>query len=97
MPTVYFDAFAHDYLDDPFVGLAGELLAQLPDKDAHAQILKKAARGGSTLELGYKTRDPSSNAGAFDASDLEAVKDIGRDMAQDASSLASSYVQMTEG
>lgn len=42
--TVYFDAFANDFLDDPLTGLAGAISKQLPaDTDARARRIFKGA------------------------------------------------------
>jgi len=53
--TVYFDAFAHDYLDDPLVALMGVLIAELePDGPAEKSTWAKFK------EAGWKLRKPAT-------------------------------------
>lgn len=56
--TIYFDAFAHDYLSDPLISLVGALSARVPQKDktkltkirkAASEFIKPATRIGLSL------------------------------------------------
>nr|WP_321507521.1 P-loop NTPase fold protein [uncultured Celeribacter sp.] len=60
--TVYFDAFQHDFLDDPLIALTGVISERFTKNEKHSKIwgkLKKAA---------YKLRKPAVRLGAFAAS-----------------------------
>jgi hypothetical protein len=81
-PVVYFDAFQHDFADDCFIALAGEVIALAdsvaPNKRrddlvrSAVKVAKVLARSG--LKLGVKT----ATLGALDLADLgDAAKDIG--------------------
>ncbi|MGA3306147.1 MAG: P-loop NTPase fold protein [Stellaceae bacterium] len=49
VPSVYFDAFANDYLADAFIALAGETIAQVNATDKPAKkALKKFKEGSLT-------------------------------------------------
>ena len=47
--TVFFDAFRHDFVDDPLVGLTGAISERLGSQGAKAQPLKKAKEAVSKL------------------------------------------------
>jgi len=47
--TVYFDAFRHDFMDDPLIGLTGVISEQLKDGDKENRIWKKAKEAASKL------------------------------------------------
>jgi len=60
--TVYFDAFQHDFLDDPLIALTGVISERFTNDAEHSKTwnkLKKAA---------YKLRKPAVRIGAFAAS-----------------------------
>ena len=62
-PVIFFDAFEHDYVDDPFLALAGVILSELdnlkPSKKKKEEFKKKLfhlgkAIGGASLKAGVK-------------------------------------------
>jgi hypothetical protein len=75
-PVVYFDAFEHDYFDDAFLAIAGEIIALAEDKrqadtPAGQKFYNKAkgvakVLGGSGLRLAVK----AATLGAVDTVDL---------------------------
>ena len=47
--TIYFDAFAHDYLDDPLVALTGAIAHRFGAKNGHLKALDKAKAAAAKL------------------------------------------------
>lgn len=47
--TVYFDAFQHDYMDDPLIGLTGVLTERFDNKGPKAKWLKTATEAAAKL------------------------------------------------
>ena len=47
--TVFFDAFRHDYMDDPLVGLTSALSERLGDQDKKTNPLRRAKEAASKL------------------------------------------------
>ena len=86
-PVIYFDAFAHDYADDAFLALAGEILglaAELKEVDASAvsAFKKKAITVGkvltrSALKIGVKV----ITAGILEADDFSSISESVSDVA----------------
>ena len=85
--TVYFDAFAHDYLDNPLIALTGVLTEQLEQEDSkREQTLKKVRsiasklwRPAARIGLAVATSGISEGAGAvtkiaIDATGAEIAK-----------------------
>jgi hypothetical protein len=91
-PVVYFDAFEHDFVDDCFTALAGEVIAlgdslkerkRLEDLvSAAVRVSKVLARSG--LKLGVK----AATLGALDLTDLG---DAAKDISAEASAVADKY------
>lgn len=94
-PTIYFDAFAHDHLDDPFVGLAAELVdaLKLPEGD-EASLRQKASRAGAQLlTWGTKIAVRAATLGVINAADLDAIEGIKEEISKDVSDAASAYIE----
>lgn len=47
--TVYFDAFAHDYLDDPLVAIIGTIADRFEPDDVSSKALAKAKAAAAKL------------------------------------------------
>lgn len=47
--TVYFDAFANDFLDDPLTSLARDITARIPTSDSKMERAKKTLKGAAAL------------------------------------------------
>jgi predicted KAP-like P-loop ATPase len=84
LDVIYFDAYAADYFDDPFVSFSGEIL-ELADKHipggkelSERQEFKETAvevgkrLAGLAIKVGFR----AALLGAVESSDLEAVKEI---------------------
>lgn len=49
--TVYFDAFKHDFMDDPLIGLTGTINERLGESGSEAKLWRKAKEAASKLAL----------------------------------------------
>ena len=98
---IYFNAYAHDYADEPFIAFCGEILS-LAEKsfadDEAIQALKKdfkskAKRIGARL-LGTSARIGAKalTLGILKDSDLDAIDSLRNDIADAASSKLSSFM-----
>lgn len=95
--VIYFDAFEHDYLDDPLVGLVGAILQHPADgswqgkalrnvKSAASKLLRPAARIGLAVASGGATElAPVALDSALQATEREAEKAIDALWAKEAS------------
>ncbi|MBS7544645.1 KAP family P-loop NTPase fold protein [Ancylobacter oerskovii] len=99
-PVIYFDAFAHDHIDNAFLAIAGEVIGLAKakkdlEKSTISRFVDKAAKTGrillrSTIKVGVK----AATLGAIDATDLEEeLKDISGDIAKATSEHADDYVR----
>jgi len=99
VPVVYFDAFAHDHLDDAFLTLAAEVIAlaqaKKGDKKPIESFTAKAVGASKVLasgaaRLAVKAAVRGVTAGTLSAADIEdEVSDV---IAQDASNLADKQI-----
>jgi len=98
-PVIYFDAFANDYIDDAFIAIAGEVIAQSEKEKkgktpAHKKFLNTAARAGrAILRSGTKIGVKAATLGALDAADIAELKSVAGDLASEASSKSDEYVK----
>lgn len=98
-PVIYFDAFANDYIDDAFLAIAGEVVAlsqqsKKANTPAHKKFLNKAARAGrAILRSGTKIGVKAATLGALDFADLEDLKSIGDDLAEEVSTKSDEYIK----
>lgn len=98
---IYFDAYEHDYSDDPFVSFCAEIISlagrEFQDSDA-IQVLKedfrsKAKRlGGKLLCTGTRIGVKALTLGILRDSDIDALNSIRTDLADSSSSAASAAV-----
>ena len=94
-PVIYFDAFAHDYFDDAFLAIAGELIALADeatriDKGKLTDFKTKAGRAAkiiarASLKMGVR----AVTLGAGKAEDLEGLADA---LASEAESLVDEHI-----
>ena len=98
-PVIYFDAFANDYIDDAFLAIAGEVIALSQEKKkastpAHKKFLNRAARAGrAILQSGTKIGLKAATLGVLDAADLDDLKSIADDIAEEASTKTGEYIK----
>lgn len=89
--SIYFDAFEHDYSDDPFICLSAELLTffesvgadELTLKDKMASVGKGVLKAG--LNLGLKVL-------TLNAVDGTALENVGSDIAQELSTITDKQI-----
>lgn len=89
--SIYFDAFEHDYSDDPFICLSAELLTffesvgadELTLKDKMASVGKGVLKAG--LNLGLKVL-------TLNAVDGTALENVGADIAQELSTITDKQI-----
>ncbi len=100
--SVYFDAFANDYVDDPFIAVASEI-TRLAEADFRSnkqkakkleKFKKSASRVGSQL-LAWTTRVgvKAATLGVIKDADIEAIKSIKDDLAKGASDVIGKLVE----
>lgn len=98
---IYFNAYAHDYADEPFIAFCGEILS-LAEKsfadDAAIQALKKDFKS-KAKKIGAKLLGTSARIGAkaltlgiLKDSDIDAIDSLRTDIADAASSKLSSFM-----
>jgi predicted KAP-like P-loop ATPase len=98
-PVIYFDAFASDYIDDAFLAIAGEVIALSQQKKkastpAHKKFLNRAARAGrAILRSGTKIGVKAATLGVLDAADLDDLKAIADDIAEETSARTDEYIK----
>lgn len=95
IPVIYFDAFAHDHIDDAFLSLASEVIALAQEKKADKEPLSnftaktlnasKVLAGGAA-RLAAKAVVRGVTAGTLSAADVE--EEISDSVVQDASNFA---------
>ncbi|BBF81453.1 KAP family P-loop NTPase fold protein [Asticcacaulis excentricus] len=75
-PVIEFDAFANDYYDDPFIPLAGEIVALAKDQGIKTAISEKAKKVAFALAKGFvKVGTKLVTLNAVDGSLIDSVKD----------------------
>ncbi len=99
--SIYFDAFEHDYSDDPFLDIVSEICSFVDDEfsektptlEPNEQLKSKAAVVSKRL-LGWaaKVAVKAATLGAIKDSDIEDFEAIGKDISKDAGDIASQLV-----
>jgi hypothetical protein len=102
LESIYFDAYAADYFDDPFVSFSGEILS-LVDKrlrkaagldEPRTEFKKTAIEVGKRLAgLAVKVGVKAATMGAVDATHLAELKEIGSDLASGVSEITSDVIE----
>lgn len=90
-PAIYFDAFAADYLDDPFVSFCGEIVDFLKKNhsDDPELLLSKEKFSDSAISAGtkiigtlLKVGAGVATAGILNAARLEEIQDAGKEIVE---------------
>ncbi len=94
IPVIYFDAFEHDYVEDAFTAIAGEIISLAAEKGGNNPAAKdflKKSMGAAKIVLrsGLKLGIKLGSAGLLEAADL---KDFASDLAKEASDLEDKYI-----
>ncbi len=101
LEVVYFDAYATDYLDDPFISFSGEVLA-LSEKRlsegkgllARHEFQKSAVEVGKRLAgLAAKVGLKAATLGALEEAHLKELKDIGSEIAGGVAKIGSEAIE----
>lgn len=97
---IYFDAFANDYLDDPFIAITSEI-STLVEKEFDASqsmrsrlddFKRKASKAGAKLlAWGTKIGIKAATLGLID--DIEVLKEMKETLSDDASEFASTLIE----
>ncbi len=89
--SIYFDAFEHDYSDDPFICLSAELLTFFESVGAEEQTLKDkmASVGKGVLKAGLNLGLKVLTLNAVDGTALE---NVGADIAQELSTITDKQI-----
>jgi len=101
LEAVYFDAYATDYLDDPFIAFSGEILALCDKKLSEGKGLierqkfkKSAIEVGKRLAgLATKVALKAATMGALEEANLKELKDIGSEIATDVGKIGSEVIE----
>jgi hypothetical protein len=102
LDAIYYNAYASDYFDDPFVSFSGEILALVKKRLAEAkgsdvsrEAFKKAAVeiAKRLVGLGVKVGVKAGSLGVIDATDLKELKDAGVEAASGVSEIAADTVE----
>ncbi|MFS8042352.1 P-loop NTPase fold protein [Xanthobacter sp. AM33] len=99
-PVIYFDAFAHDHIENAFLAIAGEIIGLAQAKKAIRKTKVKrfldiaAKAGGVILRQGSKIGVKAATLGAIDAADLgDGVKGVADEIAGTASEHVDDYIK----
>ena len=95
IPVIFFDAFQHDYAEDAFTAIAGEIISLAADNQKQDEALAKkfvtcsVSAAKVLLRSGLKIGVKLATAGALDAADIGSVAN---EFAKEASDLEDKYV-----
>jgi hypothetical protein len=102
LQAIYFDAYASDYVEDPFVCFSGEIL-EFADKnlkdiagleEPKREFKKKALEVGKQLAgLFTKVGIRAATMGAVNAADIAELKDIGTEVAEGAGDIGAGLIE----
>jgi len=100
IPAIYVDAFAHDYLDDPFMTVVGainqyaEENTQQGQQTRMAEFKEKSIKvGGKLLSVGAKLAAKGTTLGLVGESEWEGFKDIQKALSNEAAKGAEEFVK----
>ena len=100
--SIYFDAFANDYIDDAFIALASKIVSFVenelkkgnPAKKKLDNFKKNAGKVGlQLLSWGAKVGIKAATIGAIRESEFEELADIKNDIVQGTTSVASKFIE----
>jgi hypothetical protein len=95
IPVIFFDAFQHDYVEDAFTAIAGEIISLATQKQKQnepaAKKFVKSSVGAAKILLrsGLKIGVKLATAGVLDAAD---IGNVASDFAKEASDLEDKYL-----
>lgn len=98
VPSIYIDAFQNDYTEDAFISIASEISSYIDqhskEADKGSDFKDKAKKVGVrllswTARIGIK----AATLGAIKESDIDALTEIGEDIASDTSEMISELVK----
>jgi len=100
LEVIYFDAYAADYFDDPFVSFSGEILAMVDErlnergKAERREFKETAVAVGKRLAgLAVKVGLRAATLGAVESAHLSELKDIGSEIATGVSEIGADIVE----
>lgn len=97
MPNIYIDAFASDYIDNPFLAVASAITTYIDensteDNEEHPFLEKAKEVGSRLLPWGTKIAVKAVTAGLINGSDIEQLVAVKKDIANDLATTASDFV-----
>ena len=101
LDVIYFDAYATDYFDDPFVSFSGEILALVDKRLTENKSLverrefkKTAVEVGKRLAgLAVKVGLRAATLGAVESAHIEELKGIGTEIASGVSKIGADIIE----
>src|SRR3569833_1036612 len=101
LEVIYYDAFASDYFDDPFVSFSGEILALVDKRLAEGKGLierrefkKTAVEVGKRLAgLVTKVGIRAATLGAVESAHVDELKEIGSEIAKGVSDIGGDLIE----
>ena len=100
--SIYFDAFANDYIDNAFIAIASEIVALVeekfdegsPPKTKLSEFKKKASKiGAQLLPWATKLGIRAATLNVIKDSDIEELIDIKDDIAKSTSNIVSKFIE----
>ena len=98
MPNIYIDAFASDYIDDPFLAVASAITTYIDEDNSKGnkksdKFVQKAKEVGSRLlPWGTKIAVKAVTAGLINGSGIEQLVTVKKDIANDLATTTSDFV-----
>jgi hypothetical protein len=99
VPNIYIDAFAHDFVDDPFIAVASAITnyankrTDAIDRKEVKDFIDTAKKVGSKmLSLTVKTALKAATLGVLSTSDIEEFKSLKEDIAKDISKVGGDLI-----
>ena len=97
IPNIYIDAFASDYIDNPFLAVASAITTYIDENstennEEHPFLEKAKEVGSRLLPWGTKIAVKAVTAGLINGSDIEQLVAVKKDIANDLATTASDFV-----
>jgi len=102
LDTIYFDAYAADYISDPFVSFSGEILELVKQRLAEVEGIEEPRRKfqEAAVEVGKKLAGLTAKVGlraltmgALDLADVSNLKEAGTEMASGVSDIGAELIE----
>ncbi|ODT70822.1 MAG: hypothetical protein ABS69_15185 [Nitrosomonadales bacterium SCN 54-20] len=98
IPNIYIDAFAHDYIDDPFIAIASTITNYADDKFPHEKVVadfkeKTKKIGVQLLSWTAKLGVKAATLGTVSATDIGELKGIKDDLSKGVSGVVSDFIE----